>query len=83
MSKLKFSKIRVNGDMKFNDLSDESFRSYIFPKGTVTIPNPVALHVSNSGSHYVIDGGGKAHCIPTGWIELIWDSSHNDYHIAW
>lgn len=83
MSRLEFSKIRIKGDMEFNDLSDELFRSYRFPQGTVTINDPIALHISDSGTHYIIDEDGKVHVIPTGWIELIWDSSQDAYHVAW
>ena len=67
------SKITNNPDLKFNSLEDEKFRVYEFPNGTsVKIDCPVALAVSASGGHRVLDVLGVAHYIPSGWHHLYW-----------
>lgn len=57
---------------KFEDISSEKYRTYIFPNGTVTIDKPLYLAVSRGG-HRVFDGNGKSHYIPSGWINLSWE----------
>lgn len=60
-------------DFNWKDLNSEAFREYRFPGGdTVKILEPVKLHVSASGGHRVLDGSGRSHYIPAGWIHLSW-----------
>lgn len=61
-----------NSNLEFKDLSDELFREYIFPTGTVRIDNPLKLNVSSSGGHRVFDAEGFSNYIPAGWLRLRW-----------
>lgn len=68
--------------LKFQDISDEQYRSYVFSDGqTVTVESPVAVAVSTSSvrprygsyhSHRVVDNAGTVHYIPAGWLKLTW-----------
>lgn len=65
--------ITNNPNLVFSKLSDEQYRTYEFADGVVvTINDPVALNVSKSGGHRVLDGAGTSHYIPSGWIHLYW-----------
>lgn len=65
--------ITNNPNLKFDSLEDEQFRVYEFVDGSsFKIENPVALNVSGSGGHRVLDGTGLSHYIPTGWVHLYW-----------
>lgn len=65
--------ITTNPDLKFDSLQDEEFRVYVFDENTdVFIDNPVALNVSKSGGHRVLDSKGFSHYIPSGWKHLMW-----------
>jgi len=64
--------ITDNPKLKFKSLEDELYREYSFPTGVVRIDNPVALHVSASGGHRVLDNEGVSHYIPNGWFHLLW-----------
>lgn len=46
-------------------IQGEEFREYVDPKtGSVyRVTNPLALHISESGSHYVVDAEGVTHHI--------------------
>ena len=45
--------------LDFKDISDETFRDYVFPNGKkLKIKDPVYLHVSKSGGHRLFDGAG-------------------------
>ena len=67
--------------IKWDDLSDEKYRTYTFPGGhTYTIRRPQKLYVKKKvggHSHFVISeadlGGIKSHYIPAGWIALEWE----------
>lgn len=83
MTKLAFEHIRVPETSTFNDISSEISRTYRFPKEElVIIHNPVAINVSRGGGHRVIDGEGKSHYVPKGWIELSWQVRDGEPHIA-
>lgn len=76
------AKFTDNPDLKFQDLSDELYRSYCFADGSiVTITNPVAVCVKQSSaapkvgasqSHRVVDQRGMSHYIAPGWLQLSW-----------
>ena len=60
-------------NIKWTDISSEEYREYTFPNGEkVKIESPKKLNVSDSGGHRVVDGEGKGHYIPNGWIHLEW-----------
>ena len=65
--------ITDNTSLVFSSLEDEIYRQYRFPGGgIVKIDSPVALNVSKSGGHRVLDASGAAHYIPFTWLELVW-----------
>lgn len=64
-----------NPDLKFKSIETEQFRVYEFVDGSsFKINDPVALHVSESGGHRVLDKQGISHYIPSGWVHLYWKS---------
>lgn len=64
-----------NPDLKHNSLTDEIYRDYVWPNGTlVRIAQPQAIHISTSGGHRILDSNGVSHYIPTGWIHLRWET---------
>lgn len=70
------------GSYNFVDISGESYRTYKFPEGdTITIDNPVALAVSESG-HRLFDNLGKCHFIPNGWRQLTWEVRPGEPHFV-
>jgi hypothetical protein len=72
MAGLTFNDLRVDADLKFTDISTEQWRAYEFPEKEVRIERPIALNVSRSGGHRVLDAAGVSHYIPKGWIHLTW-----------
>ena len=79
---LPFEHIRVPENMSFNSLESEEYRIYFFPKGEERrIDYPVAINVSRSGGHKIIDGDGITHYIPKGWIELVWKARDGANHV--
>lgn len=59
--------------LTFADISNESFREYVFPRGEIVrISEPMRLHVGASGGHRLFSADGTSHYIPTGWIHLRW-----------
>lgn len=65
--------ITNNKSLKFNSLESEQFRVYSFANGSnITIEEPIALNVSKSGGHRVLDKAGISHYIPSGWNHLYW-----------
>ncbi len=66
---------------KWDDLSDEKYRTYTFPGGNeYTIYRPQKLNVKakpEGHSHRVIshttEGKPVSHYIPAGWIALEWE----------
>lgn len=70
------SKITDNPELDFKPLDDEEYRVYEFNTGNeisgLRIDNPVALAVSKSGGHRVLDSEGISHYIMPGWLHLYW-----------
>lgn len=54
------------------DISTEQWRLYTYADGTYRIDAPVALHITDSGSHRVIDADGVTHRPTPGWLGLSW-----------
>lgn len=64
---------RVDSGFEFKSLGDEAYREYVYPEGSPQrVNNPVALRVSASGGHYVVDGDDLVHYFPVGWRRLTW-----------
>lgn len=81
--RLGFKDFRNDTRHKFDDISSEAYREYVFPDHTVTIENPVALNVNySSGGHRVWDAQGVSHYIPGGWRELKWEVGEDDPHFV-
>ena len=52
----------------------EEWREYRFPGGElVRIEKPQYLIVSDNG-HRLLDGDGRSHYVPYGWIHLCWEN---------
>lgn len=63
----------------FTDISNEKYRTYTFPGGTVTINNPVQLNVkrkTDGDSHRIIDAAGKSYYVRAGWLMLEWEGKN-------
>jgi len=83
MKKLGFKDFRNATPYRFEDISSEKYREYIFPDYTVRIEHPVALNVNySSGGHKVWDGQGISHYIPAGWRELKWEVDSTQPHFV-
>jgi len=61
------------------DLTNESFREYVFPHGILRIDNPVKVIVKRKpegDSHRVIaaaeDGTPVSYYVPAGWLAIRW-----------
>ncbi len=76
-------KVGLNMD-EYNeyDISEEKFREYLFPTGTVTIYSPEKVYIKKGplagvvggGSHRIILQSGRVQYIPQGWLSLIWEN---------
>lgn len=80
--KTKKSVITNNKELKFSNLTDEQYRTYTFPTNQVRIEGPIALHVSKSGGHRILDSQGNSHYIPTGWTQLTWKVKEGQPYFA-
>lgn len=67
--------ITNNSSLTFNSIEAEKYRKYEWSDGSVVrIILPVALHVSKSGGHRIMDIEGVSHYIPAGWVHLTWET---------
>jgi hypothetical protein len=65
--------VSENPDVVFKSIEDEEVRTYQFGfDQKVKILDPIALHISNSGGHRVVDSAGVAHYIQSGWLAVSW-----------
>jgi hypothetical protein len=69
---IEFKDLKNASENVFTDISSEEYRSYDFGEKFVRIERPIALSVSKSGGHRILDADEKSHYIPSGWIHLIW-----------
>lgn len=66
-------KVTNNPDLVFKSIKQELFRTYKYANGpALTITAPIALHVSKSGGHRVLDSAGVSHYVAPGWYHLFW-----------
>ena len=82
---LEFDDIRTFDNDIWQDLSGEQERIYLwlFDECSYVVENPVALRVSESGGHYVIDKDGIVHYIRSGWNVLSWiPRQDSKYHVS-
>jgi len=78
-----FEDFRNGTKHKFDDISSELYREYVFPDMTIKIQNPIALNVSySSGGHRVWDAAGVSHYVPGGWKEIKWEVKHDMPHFV-
>jgi hypothetical protein len=73
---MKFSEITVTDKLKFQDISTEHFREYHFQNKCLRINSPIALNVSPSGGHRVIDCRGVSYYVRPGWDYIRWFGEH-------
>jgi hypothetical protein len=74
--------LRNESGLAFTDISTEEYRVYDFGTFQVKIEGPVALNVSKSGGHRVLDGAGVSHYIPPRWVHLSWRAKPNAPHFV-
>lgn len=74
--------LRNESGLAFTDISSEVWREYQFRGESVRIENPVALNVSKSGGHRVLDERGVSHYIPSGWVHLTWVAKDGKPHFV-
>lgn len=79
---MKYADLKSINLISFTDISSEIYRVYEFSGNKVKIDMPVALHVSDRGSHRVLDAQGVSHYIPTGWIHLYWKVEDGQPHFV-
>ena len=79
---IKFENLNNATDMKFSDISSEEYRTYKFPSGDIHVKEPIALNVSKSGGHRVLDANGISHYVPSGWIHICWKAKDGQPHFV-
>lgn len=80
--RLCFDDVRVAEGIEIRDLSDEARREYHYANGDLVLKDPVALRLSDSGSHYVVLATGETMYIPPGWYALSWVAREDANHIS-
>jgi len=82
--KYTFADFRNGTDHKFDDISSEIYREYIYSNGDVIrIDFPLALNVNySSGGHRVWDAFGVSHYVAGGWKEIRWEVKLNTPHFV-
>lgn len=58
--------------MKTIDIKSEEYREYVYADGTYRIESPVEVHVTDTGSHRVIDKSGVTHRPADKWLAVRW-----------
>lgn len=77
-----FNEVRNGSSLTLNDISSEEWREYDYGKQQIRINGPVALNVSKSGGHRVVDENEVTHYIPKGWIHLSWKAKDGQPHLV-
>jgi len=74
-------KFTNNPGLIFHDISNEDYRVYNYPTGSVRINKPWAVcwkdcpHPYGGGSHRVVDVNKKCFYLPPGWISMEWEKT--------
>lgn len=80
---MQFSEIRNSSTLKFNDISSEEWREYVFSDTLIVrINGPLGLNVSKAGGHRLVDSDGSSHYIPRGWKHLRWRVKEGEPHFV-
>jgi hypothetical protein len=80
---MEFKDLINESGLEFTDISTEEFRMYEYNNAVkLTIEQPLALNVSESGGHRVLDAEGMSHYVPKGWIHLKWKAKDNKPHFV-
>ena len=79
---MKFEDINNQSTLTLNNISSEDWREYDFGSQSVRVTKPLALNVSKSGGHRIIDAEGVSHYVPKGWIHLSWKSKEGEPHLV-
>lgn len=81
---LEFKDLINESQLKFTDISSETRRTYLKGWGVVEdIYNPIALHVSESGGHRILDAQGKCYYIkPDCWNKIQWRVKEGQPHFV-
>lgn len=79
---MRFENLKTINLIAFTDISSEIFRVYEFADKSIKIDMPIALHVSDRGSHRILDSEGVSHYIPTGWYHLYWKVEDGQPHFV-
>lgn len=82
MSKITFDTFRNKSGLKFKNIESEAYRTYVFKDVEVRIDYPIALNVSRSGGHRVVDANGVSHYVPSGWFHLKWEVFEDQPHFV-
>ena len=78
-----YKDLRNESGLDFTDISTEASSQYQFPGAEyVIVLEPVALNVSNSGGHRILDSKGQSHYIPSGWIGITWHARDGAAHFV-
>lgn len=80
---LEFKDLRNESGLEFTDISSEEYRVYL-KDGKVfeRIDNPIALNVSPSGGHRVLDAQGRSYYIKPEWNKLHWKAKEGAPHFV-
>ena len=82
MKALNFKDIKVPNNIDFKDISGELWRTYLMQSGNIIrIDDPVALYVTKTGSHYVIDRNGIVTYVRPLFEAIQWEKRENEPHI--
>ena len=78
--KLRFEDIR--SPLPFKDIAGEGYREYVYESGArYRVEDPIALHVSASGGHRIINSDGLSIYVMAGWIAFEMPTvDGRDYH---
>jgi hypothetical protein len=81
-----FADLRNSSSNQFSDISSEAWREYVYltTDGAMVdrITAPVALHVSQSGGHRLLDASGICRYIAPGWHSIRWLPKGEEPHFV-
>jgi hypothetical protein len=79
---MKFEDLKNESKNEFSDISSEEYRRYDFKEYSITINSPIALSVSKSGGHRVLDAEGKSHYLMPSRNHLEWKAKDGQPHFV-
>jgi hypothetical protein len=66
--------VKENPNIEWKDITGRKWREYEFAEKTIRIEQTVALNVSASGGHRIVDANNVGHYIPAGWLHISWEA---------